>query len=91
MAPFLTKILMETKQPIPDFLQQYRPEDGELNFDEEEEPDTEEYVPAAEEGDTWGGGNGATSGGDAWGSGDDAAVPGAVNWTGDAGTSGAAW
>jgi hypothetical protein len=35
----LTKILLETGQQVPDFLSQFAPEDGALNFDEEEEPD----------------------------------------------------
>ncbi|KAI9767346.1 MAG: hypothetical protein M1840_005755 [Geoglossum simile] len=37
IAGVLTKFLLENEQDIPDFLNQYRPEGGELNFDEEEE------------------------------------------------------
>jgi ATP-dependent RNA helicase DDX3X len=37
IAPVLTKFLLENEQDIPDFLNEYRPEDGELNFDEDEE------------------------------------------------------
>ncbi|RVX70590.1 hypothetical protein B0A52_05242 [Exophiala mesophila] len=37
MAPFLTKILMETGQEIPSFFESFKPTDGKLNFDEEEE------------------------------------------------------
>ena len=36
IAPVLTKFLLENEQDIPDFLTGYRPEDDELNFDEEE-------------------------------------------------------
>ncbi|EXJ81195.1 hypothetical protein A1O3_07485 [Capronia epimyces CBS 606.96] len=59
LGPFLTKILIECGQEVPDFLQQFKPEGGVLNFEEEEEPD----MDAADAG------NGAEGG--AWGAGDD--------------------
>lgn len=66
LGPFLTKILLETKQDIPEFLQHLAPEDGNLNFEEEEEPD---YGDIAEDA--------GADGGDAWGGGDNAAAPAA--------------
>lgn len=58
MGPFITKVLMETGQPIPEFLEQYKP-DGDLNFDEDD-PDVDDDA-AVVDGD----------GGGAWGSGGD--------------------
>ncbi|KAL9584170.1 MAG: hypothetical protein Q9203_004770 [Teloschistes exilis] len=74
MAEDLVKLLLETKQEIPDFLEQYKPS-GELQFNddsgaEEEEGDEPSTVGAsAEAGDGWGAGNAAndTKDGDDWG------------------------
>lgn len=84
MGPFLTKILMETNQEVPEFLQHFKPEDGVLNFnEEEEEPDMVTTDGGPDGGAAWGSGdatnNGAadnTGGGDAWGAavGNDAAT-----------------
>jgi len=60
MGPFITKILMETNQPVPEFLEQFKP-DGEINFDEED-PDFEAENDTGTtngDGDAWGGDNNA--------------------------------
>lgn len=63
---------------MPDFLAQFKPEGGNLNFEEEEEPDFGDMVTdtAAAGGDTWGGGESsdtpAPTNGDAWGAGETA-------------------
>ncbi|KAJ9608379.1 hypothetical protein H2200_007367 [Cladophialophora chaetospira] len=72
IGPFLTKILLETNQEIPEFLQHFKPDDGALNFEEEEEPDFGDVVEEA-----------AADGGDAWGAGDNTAAP-AAEGAGDA-------
>jgi len=54
----LVKILIESNQVVPGFLEQYRPE-GELNFDESDSD--EEIVQDCA------GGKGSTTTGDAWG------------------------
>lgn len=65
----LTKLLIETQQDIPDFLESYKPAEGEdLTFDD----DTDEEGEAGEADDGWGGGadtNGAAAanGDDGWG------------------------
>lgn len=67
IAEALTKLLVETHQNVPDFLESYKPEnEEELKFDD----DTDEEGDNAADGDAWGGEaetNGNTSG-DAWGS-----------------------
>lgn len=76
----LTKILLETDQHVPEFMDQYRPADGELNFDE----------PSEDEADAGGfGGNagGDGDGDDNWGAGDAGDDAGA----GDAGGDDAGW
>ncbi len=71
MGPFLTKILMECNQEVPDFLQQFIPEGDVLDFDAEEEPETETFgeEPAAQadaaQDDAWGSGGDAANGHDA--------------------------
>jgi ATP-dependent RNA helicase DDX3X len=96
MGPFLTKILMETNQEVPEFLQHFKPEDGVLNFnEEEEEPDMVTTDGGPDGGAAWGSGdamnngagdnNGAggnTAGGDAWGAavGNDAAAAPVAAW-----------
>ena len=73
MGPFLTKILMECGQEVPEFLQHFKPEDGVLNFDEEEELEDgamENTADGQDGGDAWGGGDTNDTvnvGGDAWG------------------------
>ena len=92
---------METNQDVPEFLSAYKPDGGDLNFDEEEEQafeDTAAGGAGEENGDAWGaGGDGATPAPvvDAWGaSGDAAHAPaeawGANNGGGDA-AGAAAW
>lgn len=67
IAEALTKLLIETHQVVPDFLEGYKPEnEKELNFDD----DTDDEGDDAAGGDAWGGA-GQTNGdasGDAWGS-----------------------
>jgi ATP-dependent RNA helicase DDX3X len=65
MGIYLTKILMETGQEVPDFLAEFKPEGGKLNFDEEEEQEYEEVA------------NGGDAGGGAWESGRGDAAPSA--------------
>lgn len=68
IAPALTKVLLETHQPFPDFLEGYKPEDEEgLRFDD----DTDEEGEGEAGGDAWGE-KATTDGGtvgaaDAWG------------------------
>jgi ATP-dependent RNA helicase DDX3X len=100
MAPFLTKVLMECRQPIPDFLEQYKPE-GDLNFDEEEEAAFDEALGDNQDGgDTWGvgdaaepawGGDNTASGTEAWGTGDATGVAQADDSNANAGGQAAAW
>jgi ATP-dependent RNA helicase DDX3X len=64
IAPELTKILLETKQDIPDFLEQYLPEGGKdavLKFDADS--DDEGDVDVADSGEATGG----NGGGSGWG------------------------
>lgn len=68
IAEALTKLLMESGQDVPDFLESYKPGEGEdLVFDD----DTDEEDEAAGGADGWGaGGNdtaAATTGDDGWG------------------------
>ncbi|KIW16052.1 hypothetical protein PV08_06103 [Exophiala spinifera] len=67
MGEFLTKILMETNQEVPDFLQHFKPEDGVLNFDEDDEEEDQDTMTT----------DGGASGG-AWGSGGDSGNAGNV-------------
>jgi ATP-dependent RNA helicase DDX3X len=72
MGPFLTKILMENNQEIPEFLQHFKPEDGILNFDEEEEDPDMVTTDGGPDGAAWGSGEGgnANAGGDTGAAGD---------------------
>lgn len=79
MAPFLTKILMETGQQVPDFLESFKPASGELNFEEEEDDDAVTAFTtggAKEDNGTWGAGDATqaatNSPGDTWGAKGDA-------------------
>ncbi|EXJ78698.1 hypothetical protein A1O1_09100 [Capronia coronata CBS 617.96] len=66
LGPFLTKVLLECGQEVPDFLQQFKPEGGVLNFEEEEEPDMDDEPAGNEaEGDAWDAGDEGTGNGDA--------------------------
>ena len=81
LAPALVKVLMETKQKIPDFLEAYKPDEGAtINFDELNE-DT-----AYGGGGDAGGGPGGEGGGD-WGTGD-AEGGGGAGWDAPGGDSG---
>jgi hypothetical protein len=71
IAEELTKILLETGQPVPDFLQHHAPEEGtHLKFEADSDSGEEGEAAAAEdgengEGDEAGGGWGTGNGGDA--------------------------
>lgn len=61
LAPFLAKILIENGQEVPDFLESYKPADGEpLDFEDasEDEEDASGEI-----------GNNKVDGGDTWGAG----------------------
>ncbi|KAH0830925.1 hypothetical protein AYO21_06456 [Fonsecaea monophora] len=83
LGPFLTKILLETNQDIPDFLEHFKPDGGNLNFDEEEEQDFDDNT----------GGGAGDAGGDAWGTGNNAAGAGGDAWgaAGNSNTASNAW
>lgn len=71
IAEDLVRVMLETKQDIPDFLQQWKPEDTDkLNFDD----DSDEEVEGAE---------GDTANGDIWG-GDASTAPAATTEPADA-------
>ena len=100
MGPFLTKILMECGQEVPEFLQHFKPEDGVLNFDEEEELDAGamDNTPGGQDGGDawWGGGDTNTSdnaGGDAWADANLSATGPAGTWgtTNEAASTSGAW
>ncbi|KAI8632807.1 P-loop containing nucleoside triphosphate hydrolase protein [Xylariaceae sp. FL1651] len=72
IAKLLTMTLMETGQEVPDFLEQYKPEDTDVSkFKFEYGSDEED---PGEDGDAWGvnSGNAGNGGGDSWGADGDA-------------------
>lgn len=78
MAPFLAKLLAENSQICPDFLEQYKPTEGEpLDFEDDSEDEDETpggEVAAVGGGEAWGGDTVAavkeeSNTGDAWGNG----------------------
>ena len=76
LAEDLVKVLVESKQEVPEFLEQYKPADAEaIDFDDESEEETE--TGGANGDDPWG----AAPEGDAWGASDTpAAEPAADAW-----------
>lgn len=94
IAPDLVKILMECNQPIPDFLEDEKPTDGVLRFDDDTDNEGENNDTAG--GDAWGGGSLGPEASNANGS-QNASVPAAAEadtpaQSGDAAwSSGAAW
>ena len=88
LAPMLVKILMETNQEIPDFLEQFKPEEGaELDFEEADEMPVE--GTGEEEGGGWGAGGDDDKEAGGWGE-----TNGEANENGGFGnqeTEGAAW
>lgn len=57
LGPDLTKLLIESNSPVPDFLEQYKPEgDGPLEFDDKSDDEVEDAAGDAD------------GGGDGWGS-----------------------
>lgn len=67
MGEALVNLLIETDQPIPDFLAHLKPEDGKATFDDDT-GDEEEDNYTADAGGGFGGGDEAPAGGNAWGS-----------------------
>ncbi|KAG9738748.1 hypothetical protein KCU90_g13271, partial [Aureobasidium melanogenum] len=78
LAPALVNILLETEQPVPDFLEQFKPENGQPDFTEDATDDEEEaepgYVIAPGAGssseapaDAWGTTGATPAAADAWG------------------------
>ena len=99
IAEALVRIMLEAQQEIPDFLEQYKPEDTtDLKFDDDSDQEGENGDAGAGGGGTWGAGdtNGA-AGGDAWGASDTkgatAPAPAADAWGTGANNAGAddAW
>ncbi|KAL2219236.1 DEAD/DEAH box RNA helicase [Thermoascus aurantiacus ATCC 26904] len=94
IAPDLVKILMECNQPIPDFLENEKPTDGVLRFDDDTDNEGENNDTAG--GDAWGGGSLGPEASNANGS-QNASAPAAAEadtpaQSGDAAwSSGAAW
>ena len=70
IAEDLVRILLETKQDVPDFLDQWKPEnENDLNFNDDSDQEGEEATDD----------NAAGSSGDAWGGGSSSAAPAAVS------------
>lgn len=67
LAPDLVKILLESKQSIPDFLESYKPEGSVVTFDED---DTDNEGDANDDDAN---ANGGDASGDAWGAPNDGA------------------
>lgn len=96
MAPVLVRTLLETKQTVPEFLQQYMPEGEELQnlqFPSEQDDDVGGVDAGAwgegggggDAGDAWGGGGGETSapggdGGNAWGGAGETSAAASGGW-----------
>ncbi|KAE8390863.1 putative DEAD/DEAH box RNA helicase [Aspergillus alliaceus] len=57
LAPYLVRLLLETKQKIPDFLESYKPADGETLFEDDTDEEGEGNGESANEdiGNAWGG------------------------------------
>ncbi|KAL8873133.1 MAG: hypothetical protein Q9174_001349 [Haloplaca sp. 1 TL-2023] len=93
IAEDLVKLLLESKQEIPDFLEDVKPEDGKLEFDDDSGAEEEEEAA----GDSLGGGGwgGDEAANDAWGAQNDAGTSaaddkaGADDW--NTPSAGAAW
>lgn len=78
IAPDLVKILVESQQRVPDFLEAYKPLDETVNFDDDTENEDDEAA-AGTGGDAWGApAEAGTS--DAWGGLDDEGAGAGVNW-----------
>lgn len=61
IAEDLVRILLETKQPVPDFLEQWKPEDeNALDFNDESDEEVEAEGDGAGGGDAWGAGPSVT-------------------------------
>ena len=82
MREFLIKILLETNQELPEFWEEFKPEDttAKIEFDDDsgDEEDEEETDNNAGGDDAWGNGdsgdNNAGANGDAWGASNDVAA-----------------
>ncbi|KAI9733417.1 MAG: hypothetical protein M1834_003501 [Cirrosporium novae-zelandiae] len=82
IAQDLVKILIESKQKIPEFFQQYVPEGGKLDFDDESDNEGDEETGGDS---AWG------SGGNAWGASTDQAAPAESGWGAAGGSKPAGW
>ena len=81
MASFITKVLLETNQPVPEFFKEYMPEDMKPDFDDDSAGEESGDEGGADgDGDAWGSGGGdegataAPAADDAWGNGNGAAT-----------------
>lgn len=97
MAPVLVRTLLETKQQVPEFLQEFMPEGEELEnlqFPSELDDDMG-GLDAGAWGDAGGGGEASAAGadtGNAWGGGAEASTAASGGWeTGGASTGGGGW
>lgn len=103
LSDALVKVLLETNQKIPDFLETYKPEEGtKLDFDDDTDDEadaTAETGTGDKAGDnSWGGGpvtGVQASSTDSWGASGaqpvTAAAPKDENWATDNGSGGAGW
>lgn len=103
LAPVLVRTLLETKQTVPEFLQQFMPEGEELEnlqFPSEQDEDIGGMDAGAwgegggnDSGDAWGGGGADASaaggdGGGAWGGGDQTSAAASGGWEGGGASTG---
>ncbi|RMZ75558.1 hypothetical protein DV737_g5239, partial [Chaetothyriales sp. CBS 132003] len=88
MAEFLVKILIECGQPVPEFLEQFKPAADQLNFDDDSGAEEDEAAAGQDTG-GWGVGE---SGGEDLGAVPSTTAPAQEAWgTGGAEASGGAW
>jgi len=72
IADDLVKVLIETKQPVPDFLQNRIPADNAIQWDDDSgDENVTTAAPGGADGSGWGG---ATNGGSTWGTSPDGAA-----------------
>lgn len=81
LAPFLCKILMENRQPVPDFLEQFKPADGEVIDFHDDSADEDNEGVDGEAGLAHGGMTSSAPADDNWGN---TAPPVAAGASGDA-------
>ena len=94
LGPELVKILLETNQPVPEFLEQHLPDEGKLEFEDDSEKEDDGDDGAGGEGGGWGGATGGeTTEEPAWGNGNDNAEEGhgQATWGGNNADADAGW